>query len=61
MDSDERGMNPVAMTIISPRKEYWPTWGSNQQPPVLNPVCYQLSYGARLKHLCHTIPKEDDL
>ena len=23
-DSCERGMNPVAMTIISPRKEYWP-------------------------------------
>ena len=20
----ERGMNPVAMTIIDPRKEYWP-------------------------------------
>ena len=25
MDSDERGMNPAAMTIISPRKEYWPS------------------------------------
>ena len=23
-DSDERGMNPVAMTIINPRKEYCP-------------------------------------
>ena len=23
MDSGERGMNPVAMTIINPRKEYW--------------------------------------
>ena len=24
-DSDERGMNPVAVNIISPRKEYWPS------------------------------------
>ena len=29
-DSDERGMNPVAMTIISPRKEYSPSRGLNQ-------------------------------
>ena len=35
MDSNERGMNPVAMTIINPRKEYWPSRGSNQRPPVL--------------------------
>ena len=35
MDSGERGMNPVAMTIINPRKEYWPSRGSNQRPPVL--------------------------
>ena len=28
-------MNPVAMTIINPRKEYWPSRGSNQRPPVL--------------------------
>ena len=34
-DSSERGMNPVTMTIISPRKEYWPSRGSNQRPPVL--------------------------
>ena len=31
MDSGEREMNPVAMTIINPIKEYWP----NQRPPVL--------------------------
>ena len=24
MDSSERGMNPVSMTIVNPRKEYWP-------------------------------------
>ena len=35
MDSCERGTNPVAMTIINPRTEYWPSQGSNQPPPVL--------------------------
>ena len=35
MESDERGMNPVVMTIINPRKEYWPSRGSNQRPPIL--------------------------
>ena len=33
-DSIERGKNPVAMTIINPRKEYWPSRGSNERPPV---------------------------
>ena len=33
MDSSERGMNPVAMTIINPRKEYGLRRGSNQRPP----------------------------
>ena len=35
MNSGERGMNPVAMTIINPRKEYWPSRRSNQRPPFL--------------------------
>ena len=35
MDSGERGMNPVAMTIINPRKVYWLSRGSNQPPPIL--------------------------
>ena len=35
MDNGERGMSPAAMTIINPWKEYWPSRGSNQQPPVL--------------------------
>ena len=35
MDSGERGMNSVAMTINNPRKEYQPSQGSNQRPPVL--------------------------
>ena len=34
-DSGERGVNPVAMTLISPRKEYWPSRESNERPPVL--------------------------
>ena len=29
-DRGERGMNLVAMTIINPRKEYWPCRGLNQ-------------------------------
>ena len=28
----ERGINPVTMTIINPRKEYWLSRGSNQRP-----------------------------
>ena len=34
MDSDERGMNPVAATIIIPWKEYLPSLGSNLQPAI---------------------------
>ena len=33
-DSGGRGMNPVAMTIIDPEREYWQSWGSDQRPPV---------------------------
>ena len=35
MDSREKGINSVTMTIINPRKEYWPSLGSNQGRPVL--------------------------
>ena len=35
MDSKERGVNPVGIAIINPRKEYWRSWESNQWPPVL--------------------------
>ena len=35
MDSRERGMNPTAMTIINPWKEYWPRRGLNQRPQSL--------------------------
>ena len=34
-ESSKRGMKNVIMTIISPRKEYLPTLGSNQRPPVI--------------------------
>ena len=34
-DGGERGMNPVAMTVINPWKEDWPNQGSNQRSPVL--------------------------
>ena len=37
MDSGEGVINPVAMTIINPQKEYWLSRGSNQQPHVLKP------------------------
>ena len=45
-DSGEIGTNPVAVTIINPRKEYWPSRGLNQRSPVLQ--LYWLSSGARL-------------
>ena len=35
MDSGERGMNPVAVTTINSQTEYFPSWRSNQQSPVL--------------------------
>ena len=40
MDSGERRKNHVTMTIINPRKEYWPSQGSNQRPDLFSsPVC----------------------
>ena len=33
MGSSEREVNPVAMTIINPQKEYWAGRGSNPRPP----------------------------
>ena len=36
MASGKRGMDPVAMTIFDPQKEYWPSHGPNQLPVVLN-------------------------
>ena len=42
MDSGERGMNPVAMTIINPQKEYWSRL-------FVSLPHYRLSYGARFE------------
>ena len=44
LDSLERRMNPVAMTIISPWKEYWANWRSNQRPPVLKSCMLPMQY-----------------
>ena len=41
MESCERGMNPVTMTIINPLKDYWPSPELNQQPPVLKSAMLQ--------------------
>ena len=35
MEIGETGMNPVAVTIVNPRKEYWLRRGSKQRPRVL--------------------------
>ena len=40
-DSGERGMNPVAMTIINLRRKYWPSQGSNKRPLVLKSATLQ--------------------
>ena len=50
-DSGERGMNPVAMTIINPWKECWLNQGSISDLLFSSPQCYQLSYGSRRKTL----------
>ena len=49
MDSEKREMNTIAMTamtIINPRKEFWPCRGSSKLPDA-SPVRNQLIYGAR--------------
>ena len=38
-------MNPVVLTIINPRKKYWPSRGSDLCPPVLKFTMLP-SYGA---------------
>ena len=55
MDRGERGMNPVAMTVINPPKEYWLTRGSNQEPPVLKSATLPMSYGGLAKIILKTI------
>ena len=31
IDTSEREMNPVTMTMLNPWKKYWPSQGSNQR------------------------------
>ena len=52
--SSERGMNPVAMTIINPWKEYLPRRESNQRLPVLKSATLptELWGSAVLKYNC---------
>ena len=52
MDSGEKGIDPVSMTIINPRKEYWPSRGSNK---LSIPVRYQLGSHPLVD------PEKDDL
>ena len=40
-------MNPVAMTIINPQTEDWPSRGSNQRPPVFKSPALQIELLAR--------------
>ena len=41
MNSAERGVNPIAVTIIYPPKECWLTRGSNHRLPVSSPLRYR--------------------
>ena len=47
MDSGERGMNPVVVTIINSWKEHGPSGDQTSNLHVFfsSPLCYQLSYG----------------
>ena len=47
-DSGERGMNPVAMTIINPRKNIGRAGDRTSDLMFSSPLRYQQNYGARL-------------
>ena len=47
MESGERGMNPVAMTIISPRKEFWSRWRFEPATSCLLQVFYANRLGGK--------------
>ena len=49
-NSSERGMNPVAMTIINPQKDYRPSLGSNQPPTVLQSATLLTELGSSAEH-----------
>ena len=50
LDSGERGMNPVVMTIINTWEEYWPSQGSHHQPPVLKSCALRTELWGSAKH-----------
>ena len=59
MDSGERGLYPITMTIINPRKEYWPSRGSNQQHPVLKSATLPTElWGSAFLSLKPCLPKK---
>ena len=49
-------MNPVAMPIIDPRKEYWPSGNQTSDLLFSSLQRYQLRYGAWLNRYIHIIP-----
>ena len=51
MDSIERGMNPVTMTIINPQKEYWPSPGSIDPVTSYSKIFYATDRGLAYNHL----------
>ena len=60
MDSSERGMNPVAMIIINPRKEYWPGRGI-KPATLLTELCKKnimkaFAYSMNGAYLYHSTP-----
>ena len=44
MDGPERGMNPVAISVIDPYKEHSASWGSNQWPVLKSCSLLTVSY-----------------
>ena len=50
-DNSERGMKSVAITIINPRKEYWPSLGSKHRPPVSKSATYLWGLALEIKNL----------
>ena len=60
MDSGERGVNPIAMTIINPWKEYWPIWESNQLHPVLKSGMLQTELGGSAERVENILEKGEN-
>ena len=50
-DSGDRGMNPVAVTIVNPRKEYWLSRGWTSDLLFSSLQCYWLRYRAQAERV----------